>query len=214
MSTTKIYLIRHGQSIANEKNVFIGQTDLDLTSLGYLQAQKTAEYLKDIDVDVIYASDLLRAYHTAIPTAERKGLRIQKNKNLREIFAGDWENQSYEYLEKHGGDSYGIWHNNIGRACCPGGETVEQMQIRFVSEVEKIAKENIGKTVFIFTHATPLRVLTAAWNKRTMDEIKDIPWAPNASVTRAEYSGGIFRIIDYAMDSFLGNMATAIPDNV
>ena len=214
MGITQIYLIRHGESVGNEKNVFIGHTDVELTSTGYMQAQMAAEYLKDIDADVIYSSDLLRAYHTAVPTADRKGMVIQKNKNLREIFAGDWENQPFDYLQEKDRESYGVWLHNIGRACCPGGESVEQLQKRFVSEVETIAKENVGKAVFIFTHSTPLRVLKAAWENKTLDEIKDIPWASNASVTRAEYSDGVFRMVDYGVDSFLGDMVTIPPDNV
>ena len=58
METTKIYFIRHGESQANAQNVFIGHTDLDLTEKGHKQAQKTAEFLKDVSVDKIYSSDL------------------------------------------------------------------------------------------------------------------------------------------------------------
>ena len=55
---TKFYLIRHGESQANKNGVFIGHTDIDLTEKGHKQAQLTAEYLKDVTVDAIYASDL------------------------------------------------------------------------------------------------------------------------------------------------------------
>ena len=53
MKITKIYLIRHGESEANSKNVFIGHTDLDITEKGHLQAEATALYLKDVHADVI-----------------------------------------------------------------------------------------------------------------------------------------------------------------
>ena len=103
---TTIYFIRHGESQANKRDAFIGHTDLDLTELGHQQAQMAAEYLKDISADVIYASDLKRAYNTAMHTADAKGMEIIPNKNLREIFAGKWEDKTFNELEKSFNDSY------------------------------------------------------------------------------------------------------------
>ena len=47
----KIILVRHGQSIGNQTRVFLGHTDLDLSELGYKQANATAEYLKNEKID-------------------------------------------------------------------------------------------------------------------------------------------------------------------
>lgn len=214
METTKIYFIRHGESQANAQNVFIGHTDLDLTEKGHKQAQKTAEFLKDVSVDKIYSSDLKRAYNTACHTSRLKGMDIEKNKNLREIFGGEWEKRTFDDLEKDYPEEYDVWLSDIGVSRCTNGESVAELQTRFVSEVEKITKENVGKTIFIFSHATPIRVLCAAWNKKNLHEIKDIPWASNASVTIAEYKNGIFSIIEYGKNDFLGDINTELPDNV
>lgn len=212
---TQIYLIRHGQSEGNKLNLFLGHTDLDLTEEGHAQAEKTAEYLSDIHVDVIYSSDLLRAYHTAEHTAKKKGMEIVKNQNLREIFAGEWECKRFDELwEKYAEDFTNVWCTNIGRSCPTGGESVEALQKRFVSEVEKLARENEGKTIFIFTHATPIRVLKTAWDGVTLDDMKDIPWASNASVTHCEYADGVFKVLKYSIDDFMGDMATSLPSNV
>ena len=106
--TTEIYLIRHGESQANEKNVFIGHGDLDLTEKGKKQAELTAEYLKACHFDVIYSSDLLRAYHTAEATAKKLGLPIVKDERLREIDAGEWDFKTFDDLEKEYQESYGV----------------------------------------------------------------------------------------------------------
>ena len=50
---TKIYFIRHGESIGNAQQRFLGHTDLDLTELGYKQAEATAEFLSDVKIDKI-----------------------------------------------------------------------------------------------------------------------------------------------------------------
>ena len=211
---THVYLIRHGESQANKIDAFLGQGDLDLTEKGHQQAKLAAAYLQDIPVDVIYSSDLQRAYHTALYTAEQKGMEVIRNRNLREIDGGEWEQVTFSDLKERYAEDYGLWVSNIGRACCTGGESVVHLLQRVTVEVEKIARENEGKTVFIFTHGTPLRVLKAAWDGKTLDEIRDIPWASNASVTHGVYDGETFRMLEYSKDSFMGELVTALPDNV
>lgn len=211
---TQIYLVRHGQSTANAKNLYIGHADYDLTDLGHMQADMVADYFKDIKVDVIYSSDLLRAYNTALHTAKAKGLEVIKDKNFREIYAGEWEEMDLDLLKVKYEKDYGVWLNNIGRARCTGGESVEELQNRISAEAEKVMRENTGKTILVFTHATPLKVLRAAWDRKTLDEMKDLPWAPNASVTRGEYKDGEFRITDYGIYDFLGEHVTQLGKNV
>ena len=91
---TRLILVRHGQSQANEKRNFAGQTDSPLTDLGKEQALLTAEYISEnYKVDVVYASDLQRAYYTGQKIAEKCGVPIIKCQGLREIFVGEWENK-------------------------------------------------------------------------------------------------------------------------
>lgn len=214
MCKTQLYLIRHGESEGNRRRAFLGHTDLDLTQKGHEQAENTAQYLKDIHADAIYSSDLLRAYNTAMHTARLKGMEIITNKNLREIYAGSWENKTFDELCAEFEEEYGLWKNNIGMARCSGGESVEELKARAVKEIFSIAEENIGKTVFIFTHATPIRAFKAVCDNRKPEEMKDIPWASNASVTRAEYEDGKMRIIEYGTDYFQGESRTRLPKNV
>jgi len=214
MNTTHIYIIRHGQSEANLKNIYIGHTDYDLTPRGHDQAELVAEHFKDIPIDVIYSSDLSRAYSTALHTANAKGLTPIKNKNLREIYAGEWEDVGFDTLVEKYKDDYGVWLKDTGNARCTGGESVAEMQTRFVGEVEKLAKENIGKSIMIFTHATPIRVIKAAWDKLTLDEIKTVPWAANATVTHGVYEDGEFKMLEYGDYSFLGDNITQLIKNV
>ena len=211
--STKFYLIRHGQSQGNLKGLFLGHYDLDLTELGYAQAERTANFLQTIKADAIYASDLLRAYHTAETTAKRIGMSIVKDKNLREIFCGDWEAKSFDVLQSQMA-GYAVWLKNIGAAHPENGESVLQLQQRVVTALEKIAKDNDGKTVFVFTHATPIRVFAAHCLGKAKDEIKDVPWATNASVTEAVYEDGKFALVQYSRDDFVGELSTAFPANV
>lgn len=211
---TILYFVRHGESQGNAARLFLGHTNLDLTQKGHQQAECTAEYLNDINADVIYSSDLLRAYNTAKHAAEKRGMTIVTNKNLREIYAGKWENRLFSDIEVEYAQSYHIWRNDVGNARPDDGESVAELQKRIVDEVTKIAIENIGRTVFIFTHATPIRTFKAFCDGKSCDEIKDIPWASNASVSVAQYENGCFKMTEYGTDYFLDMVKTTLPPNV
>jgi len=212
--STNIYLIRHGESEGNLHNMFLGHYDLDLTEKGVSQAKVTAQYLKNIEVDAIYSSDLKRAYSTALCTAVLINKPIIKNKALREIFAGEWEGLPFMDIGKTYKESFDTWLNNFGHAVCDGGESVEELKKRFVNAVLEIATANEGKTVFIFTHATPIRLLAAHCLGKGIDEYKSVPWSANASVTHVVYSEGRFELIEYSKADFMGDLVTRFSSNI
>lgn len=215
MSTT-IYLIRHGESQANERDVFLGHYNLDLTAIGQKQASITAEHLKKQvpSVDAIYASDLTRAYQTAQCTAKRFNMPIIKDEKLREIDAGFWDNLSFTELNERFAESYNVWVSDIGNARCDGGESVRELQQRVVSAIARIAENHNEQTVLLFTHATPIRVFAAHCLEKSLDEIKTVPWVTNASVTKAVYDHGTFQLVEYGRDDFIGDFVTKLPSNV
>ena len=63
---TKLILTRHGQSVWNSENKFTGWVDVDLSENGVLEAEKSGQFIKDLDikVDISYTSCLKRAIKT------------------------------------------------------------------------------------------------------------------------------------------------------
>lgn len=212
---TELLIVRHGQSMANIERVFAGHTNAPLSALGRLQAEKTAEYIiSNYKVDKVYSSDLDRAYYTGKAVADKLTLPIIPSINLREIYAGDWENRKFTDIQSCFPTSYEAWLHDIGNAVCDGGESVSSLQIRIVNEIERIASENEGNTVVIATHATPIRALTCYCNDLPLSEMKNIPWVSNASITVATYSGGKLKIDISGYDAHLGEIASRLPSNV
>ncbi len=211
---TLIYLIRHGQSIGNKLGRFLGQTDLDLSELGYEQAELTRQHFESIPIDAVYSSDLMRAYNTVAPIAKDKGLEVIADERLREIACGEWENQRFDDLKINFKDDYDVWLNNIGSARCTGGESVAELLYRIKTEIERIAAENVGKRIVIGTHATPIRCMLTYLSGLPMEAMKDIPWVSNASYTVISYRCGRGKIIEYANDSHLEGLKSAFSGNV
>ena len=59
----KLILTRHGQSVWNAENRFTGWVDVDLSEKGVIEAEKSGQILKDLDIkiDISYTSYLKRA---------------------------------------------------------------------------------------------------------------------------------------------------------
>ena len=51
MEKTRMILVRHGESEGNKVHAFLGHSDANLSEKGHLQAEKTAEYLKNEKID-------------------------------------------------------------------------------------------------------------------------------------------------------------------
>lgn len=211
---TKLILIRHGQSIGNLHRRFLGHTDLDLSEDGYKQAELVNEYFKNIHIDCIYSSDLKRAYNTVLPISKEKNIPITTSENLREIYAGDWEDNTIEYLDSNYSEDYSVWKNNIGFAKCTNGEDTQNLQNRVYNELKKICDLNSGKTICVGTHATPIRVFAAKCANKAREDIKDIPWVVNAAISVFEYEDGEFRNISYNYTEHLGDLVLPVPKNV
>jgi len=74
----RVYFIRHGESTSNERNIFAGVLDVDLTSFGRLQARRAGVDLKKkgTKFDAVYVSHMRRARQTCeIALAESQALK-------------------------------------------------------------------------------------------------------------------------------------------
>ena len=210
MKTTLI-VVRHGQSLSNINETFTGQMDSPLTELGHKQAACTAEYLADFSIDVIYSSDLMRAMQTAQPVAESHGLEIIPDTRLREICGGDWEGRVGAEIEKLYPENYAIWKTDVYRSTPDGGESFVAVAARTHDFLQEILQKHRGKTVALFSHALAVRSLACEWFGLGLDEVKNVPWSANASVSIVEYDDLAFsKLILYGYKDHQGDLSTVL----
>ncbi|XP_040369841.1 2,3-bisphosphoglycerate-dependent phosphoglycerate mutase 1 isoform X1 [Rosa chinensis] len=98
-----LILIRHGESMWNEKNLFTGCVDVPLTKRGVDEAIEAGKRISNIPVDMIYTSSLIRAQMTAMLTMTQHHCKkvpiIMHNENRQakswsQIYSEDTEKQS------------------------------------------------------------------------------------------------------------------------
>ncbi len=212
---TTLILVRHGESRANNEKFFAGQLDVELSSLGFKQAELTAEYIASTyKVDKIYSSTLSRAYDTASAISKRTHIPIISSDALREINSGEWQGLHFDELQEKYSDSYGVWINDIGKAQTPSGESVKELYERIWRAIDGIVKDNPDETIVISTHATPIRAILCRLHGYGSEDMKNIPWGSNASVTVVTYDDGRWSLVCESYDEHLANLKTRFPANV
>jgi 2,3-bisphosphoglycerate-dependent phosphoglycerate mutase len=113
-----LIIVRHGQSEWNEKNLFTGWKNPGLTSLGYDEARKAGQLIKDtnIDFDSMFTSDLKRAQLTGdliLGKINQEGIPIIKNQALNERDYGSLSGLNKDDArEKWGEEQVHIWRRS------------------------------------------------------------------------------------------------------
>jgi probable phosphoglycerate mutase len=185
-----------------------------LTDKGRAQAACAARALKDVHIDAAYASDLVRAYETGEIIAREHGLKVVPDSNLREIYAGEWEEKLFTDLDVLFPEDYRAWVGDMANCRCTGGESIRELDVRIRTECEAIARREEGKTVLIATHATPIRVMQLAWQGMSIEDIAEITWVMNASISVADFEDGKWTPVVIGEASHLGKMQTALPKDI
>jgi broad specificity phosphatase PhoE len=161
LSTTRLILVRHGETIANREYRYVGSRDDALSSLGQAQAEQLAEALSILPVAAVYSSPLQRAYSTALSIAAPHSLEIQIVDDLREMSFGMWEGLSRaEILVRSPEDAQYLreWEKNIALTP-PKGESFDALRARVSTAVERLAQQHPDQTVVLVSHVGPIKVL-------------------------------------------------------
>jgi 2,3-bisphosphoglycerate-dependent phosphoglycerate mutase len=175
VSVTTLLLVRHGETDWNAERRWQGHTDVPLNTRGREQAAALAEQLAgDGRVDAVYSSDLSRARDTAQAVAQRLGLPVVVDPDLREIDVGSRE---------------GLTGDEVGERPWDG-EPHEAHGERVLRAVHRIAAAHPAGRVLVVAHGGCLRRVQEA-----IDAEVD-GWFGNCVVWELAYEDGVLRAID------------------
>ncbi len=158
MSSVHLLLVRHGETVWNQENRWQGQVDVPLSETGREQARRLARRLRaeGRPVRAIYASDLVRALHTAEILGEALGVPPIPDGAWREMNIGTWSGlTTAEVIARYAGE----WERLRAGEDLPrgGGETFAQFQGRILQAVRKLVERHAGEQVAIVTHGGVVR---------------------------------------------------------
>ena len=152
---THIYLIRHGEAVANVENILAGmRSDTGLTPLGVIQAERLRDRLVatgEITADTLIASTLPRAMQTAEIIAPALGLPIIPDDDVHELRPGEADGlRMSEFIERYG--PMRDFREDPYHPLAPGGDSWGSFVTRVGDALHRIAREHDGKTVVVVCH--------------------------------------------------------------
>ena len=115
----RLVIVRHGESEWNQKNLFTGWVDVELSENGRAEAKRAGKALKEagIDFDICFTSYLKRAINTQqiiLKEMEREWLPVFKSYKLNERHYGALSGlNKKETAEKYGDDQVKIWRRSF-----------------------------------------------------------------------------------------------------
>ena len=208
--STRLILIRHGETPYNVERKFQGSADIPLNDKGRRQAKFAMEALSNTHIDAVYSSPLIRAVETAEIIISDRQLDVKKVSDLREMTVGNWEGFTIDEINKGYPKEYATWlyHPDLFRL--EGAETLETVCSRTVEAVRAIAEENIGKTVLIVSHICCLSTAMLTFAGLPISKLWEHP-VKNASINIIEFSDdGEFSIIEWNKVDHISDEASPI----
>lgn len=188
----KIYLLRHAQSEYNEKGIFQGRLDSDLTPLGFVQARLSAQEFLDKEIEVIYSSPQRRAYKTALTIADLLGLEVIVDERIREMSFGSYEGKRFLDLVEEEGHLFRAWLSNPVKNPLPTQENMEDFRKRVESFLEDIVKGPY-KNILVVAHGGTLHAMVCLAMGLGLENLWNIHM-DNTGITLLSYNSGRFEL--------------------
>ena len=173
-----LVLVRHGQSLWNEKNLFTGWKDPNLTEKGEKEALQAGLVLKESGhkFHIMFTSVLLRAKRTGniiLQEMAQENLKIVENEALNERNYGDLSGLNKdEARKKWGKDQVHQWRRSFDIAP-PGGESLKMTAERVIpyykENILPLLKEN--QEIIVVAHGNSLRALIMKLDALSPEEI-------------------------------------------
>ena len=184
MTARTLFLIRHGESEYNAKRILNGWPETlryPLTDHGREQIEKVAHDLREAQLDVIFASPILRTQQTAAIIAEATGAPVIIDERLRETDFGVWDGRQVDEFWKR-------YASPLDRMDTQESEHLEGFHAQehrlrsFVAE-RLACDEWQGKRIAVVSHADPLGTLYGILVNQPLEQ-SVIGWHPKLGECR------------------------------
>lgn len=170
---TELILVRHGQTDWTKDNRIQGTLDIPLNKEGEREPVEMAKNL-NMDIDVIYTSQLSRAHKTADILVDVKKLKIKPKrlKELNEINQGIWQGLLVDEVRgKRYKKIYSRWESQPMSVKPPQGESLAEAHDRVIPALQKIVRKHPDKKICLVTHKVVIALIKSYYLQLDINNI-------------------------------------------
>lgn len=182
LAMIKLLIVRHAKTAWNVMGRIQGQSDIPLLPESIINTKNTADSLKNIPIDKVYSSPLVRAKSTAEFLVEGRDLPVECDARLCERNFGEYDGKTYDEIGLTEHDKLFYALENVDSA-----ESSEDTFLRVRGFVNDLKAKDEGKTVLIVSHGVCISYLIYALNhdRYNPDDYK-MNYIKNLTVYEAE----------------------------
>ena len=167
----ELILVRHAETVENLEGICQGQTDGNLSELGWKQSRLLAQEIQEHRPTVFYCSPLRRALQTAEEITKRlPALPIHYDQRLAERYLGPLETKAFPV------DYNGLFDYE-------GTETMAELLDRMSRFFDDIREHHPDDRVMVLSHGTALIALRSVLDGKEAGPFTSIPMQRNASIS-------------------------------
>jgi broad specificity phosphatase PhoE len=159
---TRVFLVRHGETVLTAEDRFAGSTDVELSDEGREQTKRLADRLSDEKIQGVYASPLGRTIETATILAKPHKLEVETRDGLREISHGRWEQLTRKEVEEKFPEEAAEWEKDPYTFAPLGGESGLAVTARALPVLIELVREHSGECLLVVSHKATIRLLLSS----------------------------------------------------
>lgn len=182
-----LYFLRHGETTHSQTGGYCGALNSELTPFGLEMAQAFAQSYLNLDWAAVYTSPMRRTLATAKPLCNAIGMPPEIREGLKEIYYGDWEDLTPEFVQANYSKDYIRWLTEPAWNAPTGGETAVQVASRASLVIAEIEKTFSTGNILVVSHKATIRIMLCSLLGIDLGRYRDRIEMPVASVTVVKF---------------------------
>lgn len=203
MKKTRIFIVRHTETVGNIEKRLTGRQDYEVTPRGEKLIQKLTTELSNIKFDKIYSSTSGRAIKTVENLAELNNLEIETKEDLCEMYFGKYDGWKWEDVNRIQPEIKQRQNEINEISGIEDQETMEHVADRMDKCIRNIVQTNIGKTILISSHGVAIEAFLRKISGIPFNQEREKFCQYNVAINELEYKNDKFKIIQLANIDYL-----------
>ena len=203
MKKTRIFIVRHTETVGNIEKRLTGRQDYEVTPRGEKLIQKLTTELSNIKFDKIYSSTSGRAIKTVENLAKLNNLEIETKEDLCEMYFGKYDGWKWEDVNRIQPEIKQRQNEINEISGIEDQETMKHVADRMDKCIRNIAQANIGKTILISSHGVAIEAFLRKISGIPFSQEREKFCQYNVAINELEYENDKFKIIQLANIDYL-----------
>ncbi|GAB5409477.1 MAG: histidine phosphatase family protein [Balneolaceae bacterium] len=191
----QVYIIRHGETDNNKNHKLQGRgVNASINKTGRIQGEEIAFALKEVPIQKVVVSSLIRTLETAQPLIDQKDAVVESYAELDEMSFGKWEGEHFNDVKK---DIHALntrWMSGDITAEVEDGESPQQVFDRAGSKVVEILNHSEEEYIAFVIHGRLIRIILSEFLGKGLKNMHLIKHQ-NGAINHLTWNGDGFEVV-------------------